>query len=882
MRPEKWLYTFPLRVRSLLEPGRVDQELDDELRYHIERRTEENIARGMAPEAARRDALLELRGLERTKQECQDVLPLRWLDHVRRDVRYALRMLAKNPAFTSVAVTALALGIGADTAMYTIAQGALCWDLGLDNPNEIVAVTSTSAAHGEQWSTSYPDFRDYRTRVKSLMGLAAYEFEPANLTDGSALPERYDCVRMSANGFSLIGQRPLLGRTFIAGDEKPGARAVVILGYHVWRDRYGGDRAIVGKAITIDEIPHTVIGVMPPGRRFPEETDLWVPLVPDAARERRESRSLMLFGRLRKGVPLASVRAEMTSLAGALAAQYPNTNKGITAVVMPVKQLYGLYYMEPLFLELFVAVGFVLLIACADVANMLLARATERAREISIRVAIGAGKAAILRQLLVESVGLSLSGGVLGWVVAKAGLRWFQSGVSVIPKPEWLHLSLDRGALVYLSAISVATGILFGLAPALRLAKSDVHAALKQAGGLVPGKPSLRLSHVLVGMQTALCVVLLAGAGLMVRSAVKLYSAPVGVRTAGVLTMQVNLPEAKYATEESWVAFHSELAKRLGSLPGVGLSGLASNLPLSGWIPFAFEFEGRSVNPIDRPEAGGLVVSTDYFELMQVRPLRGRLFLDTDGKSGPPAVIVNQSFAAKFWPLRDVLGGRLRIVDEHSAGTWLTVVGVVPDILQNFPQNLERDPLIYLPFAQRPDRRTLLMVRTSVPPQTVTDAIRREVQKMDAGLPLYDVRTLDEHIAQNRLTVNLFGGICSVFAGIATVLAATGLYAVIAHAVNRRRQEIGLRFALGATRRDIARLVFGQGIRPLVPGLVAGLALALGLTRLLRTLLVGVSPTDPATFAGAVSVLIAAALVGCAVPARRAMRVDPIVALRQE
>jgi putative ABC transport system permease protein len=879
MRPEKWLYTFPLRLRSLLERCRLDQELDDELRYHLERRTEENMARGMTPEAARRDALLDLRGLERTKQECQDAFPFRWLDHFRRDVRYAFRMLAKNPGFTAVAVAALALGTGADTAMYTIAQGALSWDMGLDHPNEIVAVTSS-----QQWSTSYPDFRDYRSQVKSLAGLAAYEFGPANLSGGDALPERYNCVAMSANGFSVMEQRPLLGRSFIAADEKPGSTAVVILGYHVWRDRYGRDPAIVGEAITINEIPRTVIGVMPPGRRFPEETDLWVPLVPDAVREQRDNRNLMLFGRLRKGVPLASVRAEMTSLAGNLAAQYPNTNKDITAAVMPIQQLYGLYYMEPLFLALFVAVGFVLLIACADVANMLLARATERAREISIRVAIGAGKAAILRQLLVESVALSLAGGVLGWAVAIGGLRWFDSGVSLIPKPVWLHLSLDRGALGYLSAISVATGILFGLAPALRLAKADVNAGLRQTGGsgLVAGKPSLRLSNALVGIQMALCVVLLAGAGLMVRSAVKLYSAPIGVTTAGVLTMQVNLPEAKYASEESLVAFHDELARRLTSVPDRELSGLASNLPFGGWIPFGFEFEGRSIDRLHRPEAGGLVVSDDYFQLMQVRPLRGRLFVDADGKSQPPAAIINQSFAAKFWPRGEVLGRRVRIVDEHSGGTWLTVVGVVPDILQNFRQNLERDPLIYLPFAQKPQRRTFLVVRATVPPQTLTDAIRREVRKIDAGLALYDVRTLDEHIAENRLTVNLFGAICSVFAGIATLLAATGLYAVIAHAVNRRTQEIGLRLALGATRRDIARLVFGQGIWPLVPGLVAGLALALGVTRLLRIVLVGVSPTDPLTFAGAVSVLIVAALLGCAVPARRAMRVDPIVALREE
>jgi predicted permease len=885
MRSQKWIYTVPLRLRSLFRRRRVDEELDEELRYHVERKTEENMARGMSAEEARRAALLDLRGVERTKQECQDVMPLVWLDHFRRDVHYAFRMLARNPGFAAVAVVALALGIGVDTAMYTIVNGALSWDMGLENRDEIVAVSSTNAGHSEDWSTSYPDFQDYRSRVKSLAGLAAYEIEAVNLSDSNGLPERYFCAEMSANGFSLVGQKPLVGRDFIPADERAGAAPIVMLGYHVWRDRYGLDPNIAGKTITINEIPRTVIGVMPPGRRFPEETDLWTPLVPDAGRDQRDNRDLMLFGKLRKDVPIASVRAEMTSIAQNLAAEYPNTNKDITAIVMPIMQITGLYFMKPLILALFVAVGFVLLIACVDVANMLLARAITRSREISIRVAIGAGKSSILRQLLTESLVLSAAGGLLGWPVAVGGLRWFDSGTSSIStRPVWLHLSLDQNAFVYLAAISIGTGILFGLAPGLRLIKTDIHIALKEGGGSgrVGGKSSMRLSNTLVAVQMALCVVLLADAGILVRSAMNMYAAPIGINTKDVLTMRVNLPEANYAKTDSWVAFQSDLAKRLAAVPGVALSGTASNMPMSGWIPFELEFEGRSDDSARRPEAGGLVVSNNYFEIMQVDAFRGRLFSNADAKSGPPVAVVNESFAAKFWPNEDALGKHIGVIAGRSPVAWLAIVGIVPDILQNSRQNLERDPLIYVPFAEMPQRQTFLIARTSVPPASLADTFRREVQRIDAGLPVYDVRTLDSRIAETRLSTSLFGAMCSVFAGIATVLAAIGLYAVIAHAVNRRTREIGLRIALGARRGDVMRLVAAQCMRPLVPGVVAGLLLALAGTQVFRGTLEGVSPTDPVTFAWTVVVLVFAALLGCVVPARRAMRVDPVVALRNE
>ena len=870
-------------MRAVTKRSRIEGEMDAELRFHIEAFAEDLVRGGVPREEALRRARIEFGGVERAKEECRDALALRIVDHVVRDLRFGLRLLIKNPGFTAAAVVALALGIGADTAMYSIVNGALSWDLGLDNRDRIVIVNSVNTGRSQEWGASYPDFRDFRAQTKSLAGLGAYLFTPVNLSDHSALPERYYCVQMSANGFSVVQQKPMLGRDFIPEDEKPGAPPVAMLTYHVWRDRYAQDPAILGKTVRVDEVPRVVIGVMPPGRRFPEETDLWIPLVPDAARERRNARELMLFGRLGDGVSLASARAEFSALAKGLATQYPDTNKDMTADVRPIMEITGLFYMKPLFLALFGAVGFVLLIACADVANMQLARAGERSREVSIRVAIGAGRVPIIRQLLVESVVLSIAGGFFGWFVAVGGLRWFDRGMGSAAKPVWLNLTLDRNSLLYLAAISIGTGILFGLAPALRLARTDVNAALKDGGSGVSGsKFGLRLSNLLVTCQMALCVVLLAGAGLMIRSAVKLYSAPIGVNISNVLTMRIHLPEKKYVTPESWKNFHENLNKRLSALPGVESASVASQLPLGSWTTFTFELEGRKSDEAQPPETGGLIVGNNYFQTMQVQPQRGRLFKDSEGVAGTLVALVNENFAEKYWPGEEALGKRLRVKQEETFGPWLTVAGVVPDILQNFRHNLQRDPLIYLPFAEQPARQMFLVARTQVPPTTLANAFRSEVQRLDENLALDDVRSLEERIAESRLTVSLFGGICTVFAGVATILAAIGLYAVIAHAVSQRTREIGLRMAMGASRGDVARLVFGQGIRPLAPGVAIGLVLALMVTRLLRVALVGVSPSDPLTFAGIVLVLAIAAALGCAVPARRAMKVDPMEALRYE
>jgi predicted permease len=541
---------FLRKLRALWHRRRLDRDLEDEIRFHLDMKSAETGDRAESRRRFGNPTVL--------KEGCREMWTFTALESCWHDLRYAFHAIAKNPGFTLIAVTALAVGIGADTAVFTIANGAISWNLGLDDLDRILLVGLAARGHSQEFGgASYPDVRDVRAQTKSLAGLAAYEFAPVNVSDSSGLPERYYCVRVSANGFAVAEMKPVLGRDFLPEDEQPGAAPVVMLSYHVWQDRYGKDPAILHRTVRVNEVPMAVIGVMPPLRRFPEDTDLWAPLVPDARLEKRDQRSLMLFGRVGEGVKLPTVRTELDTIAGRLAAQYPDTNKGLTASAHPIAQIAGVYAIRPLFVALWAAGGFVLLIACANVANMLLSRAAGRSREISIRVAIGAGRWGIIRQLLIESIVLSMAGGLLGWPVARGGLAWFESATSSVVKPPWLNLSLDTTAFAHLAAISIATGILFGLAPALRLAKVDVHTAIKDGGhGMAGARRSLRLAYWFVSFEMALCVVLLVAAGLMIRAAVNVYATPIGVDTADVLTMRINLPEAKYRGPEHEVAFH--------------------------------------------------------------------------------------------------------------------------------------------------------------------------------------------------------------------------------------------------------------------------------------------------------------------------------------
>ena len=794
-----------------------------------------------------------------------------------RDIRYAMRTLGKNPGFVVVAVTALALGIGANTTVFTVIGKALAFDLGVDHVERVVFLSATGNTRGGDFFRSYGDAREFVSHIRSITHLSAYRFVPSNVSDRNALPERYFAVQMTAGGFDIIGRKPALGRVFGPDDMRADAVPTVVLSHRIWGNRYGADRAILGRTIRVNDVPRVVIGVMPAGNQFPEDADLWLPLTPaDLA---SAGGVPVIFGRLADGLKLAAARAEVDTLARNAIQRAPDRFKGLVVDVEPILVMYGVYDSRPMLIAMLFAVGFVLLIACADVANILLARATARSREISIRIAIGAGRAQIVRMLLIESVLLAIAGGLAGWMVALAGLHWFDGLTAQAGRPAWVDFSMDARAFAYLAAISIGAGILFGLAPALRLAKVDVNSAVKDGGyGIAGGFAGQRLSGLLVVFEMTLSVVLLVAAGLMIRSSLRLYAAPLGVDAANVLTMHIHLPEAKYPRPEDQIAFHRELKRRLEALPGVEAASLASNLPDTGWLDFTMQAEGAT----GEDSAGGLVVGPDYFRVMRVHARTGRLFTDSDGIAGPPVAVVNDAFAAKFWPGEDPGGRRLKLTLGTNQPSWVSVVGVIPDIQQNFRHPTERDPLIYVPYAAAPERIMYLVARTRVPPAALAAAFRRRIQALDENLPAYDIGTLEERITRRRLDVTSFGALLTVFAVIALVLACVGLYGVAAHSVGLRRREIGIRIAMGGQTRNVVALVLGQGMRQVALGLAAGMPLAFAVTRVLRRALVGISPGDPVTFAGVAIVLLGAGLLGCAVPARRAVRVDPVEVLRSE
>jgi putative ABC transport system permease protein len=861
---------FLKRVRGLLRRKQLHRDLEDELRFHQEMLTED--VQGSARKQFGNPTSLE--------EACRDLWAFVWIETLWQDVRYAARTLAKRPGFTITVVLALALGIGANTTIYTVVRSALAFNIGVEHMERLVVITAVDAARRDPLSHSWTEYTDLRREVKSIQALAAYRMVLVNVSDSTGLPERYRGVQMSANGFAVAGTKPVMGRDFISDDERPGATPVVMLSYHIWQNRYGMDPSILGKTIRVDEVPRNVIGVMPSKMQFPADTDLWTPLDPNVRSD--AATNLILCGRLASGMQLQSARAEMDTIARRLEAKAPESYKGLIVDVQPFLHVIGFYSVRGILISVVFAVGFVLLIACADVANLLLARAAARAREISIRIAIGAGRARIVRQLLVESILLSGAAGLLGWLIALTGLRWFDAATFNPARPSWIGFSMNARAFAYLAAISIGAGILFGVAPAFRLAKVDVNSAVKDGGhGAAGGRRGQRLASALVVFEMVLCIVLLTGAGLTIRSAINTYSAPTGVSASHVLTMQMNLPEAKYPRAQDQVLFHRRLRAKLESLPGVDVVSLVSSLP-RGYVPyFPYQLEGQPpADPNHQSFTARLVVGPDYFRVMQVRARQGRMFSESDGIAGAPAAIVNESFAAKAWPGEKPIGKRLRLVPGPAPQPLLTVVGLVPDIQQNFQRPLERAPMIYLPYAAEPQREMVLVARTTVPPSTLREPFRREVQSLDENLPVYEVKTLEDVIALSRGDAGVLVALFSIFAGVALLLASVGLYAVVAHSVSQRTREIGVRMAVGGTTSGIIRLVFWQGMRRIVIGLAIGLPLAGAVTFVLRAVLVGVAPGDPLSLAGAALVLILAGLFGCAIPARRAVRVDPVVALR--
>jgi putative ABC transport system permease protein len=812
------------------------------------------------------------------------------------DIRFSLRTLFKSPGFTALTIAILAVGIGVNTAVFTVTNAVLFRGFPHVDPNNRILYID-SLRNGFGGSVSYPDFEDWRAQAHSFRGMAVVSNGGLRLilNDQSGTPETCDGTQLSADSFQVLGQKPILGRDFAPSDEAPGAPAVAILTYGFWQRRYAKDPSLVGRTIRLNGTPTTVIGIMPPGFDFPHHrVDLWVPLAPVPNLQKRDSRVLWFaFGRLADGATIRSAKAEMDTIGRRLESAYPLANQGVRPHLLKFHEAFIGRSAAARYSAIWGAVGFVLLIACANLANLLLARAIGRSREISVRIALGAGRARITRQLLVESVMLSSLGGVFGLLIAIASIRAYELFSNPPSSYNRWDYALDFRVFGYLVAISILTGLLFGLAPALRLAKLDINTALKDGGRGVAGGAGRRgLSALLVTGEMALAIVLLTGAGLMLRSFLNIYTADLGVRTGNLLTAAVRLPVDRYPSAQAAIAFFERLSVRLKSVPGVDSIALANSLPGLYAPRLSYELDGAP--PIEeqrRPTVSVVVIGPDYFRTVGAAVLAGREYNDFDRPSATPVVIVNQRFASAFWPAgEDPLGKRLRLFDAKRPDAWRTVVGVASNIVQNDNTGQTFNPVVYVPFWQRPAADIDVLAQTRVPPGTLERAFRHEIQAINSELVIYSglgsvegPKPLTESLALNNYwSEGVNATLFLILAAIAVLLAAFGIYAVIAHSVSLRTPEIGIRMAVGATARDIFRLVLLQGMYPVAGGLALGLGGAVALTRVLKSELVQVSPADPITLGVASGVLVLSSMLGCWIPVLRAMRVDPVVALRHE
>ena len=808
-----------------------------------------------------------------------------------QDLRYGLRMLAKNPGFTAVAVLTLALGIGANTAMFSVINGVLMRPLPFKDPGQLYTLWERNVKMGyEQNPPAAANFRDWRDRSSVFEQMAEFDAARTFNLAGTANPERVDGAAVSPGLFGLLGVEPMKGRTFASGEDTPGRDQVVMLSYGLWQRRFNADLSIVGKTVTIDAKACTVVGVMPPGFEFPGNTgtilniftapraQLWVPLaLPPGAWEQRSSHFLQVIARLKPGVALGQAEAEMDSIEQAIVKEHPHDYIGSDVKFVSLHtQVVGAY--RSALLVLFGAVAFVLLICCANVANLFLARAAWRQREVAIRSALGAGRLRLVRQLVTESLMLAAAGGVLGVLLASWGVSLLKL---ILPDnfPSADAIRINGQVLIFTILASVATGLIFGLAPAFQASKAQLTESLKEGERGADGFERSRLRSVLVVSEVALALVLLIGTGLMLQSFVRLQDVNPGFVPENVLTMEISLPEVRYPDPQK-AAFFAGLLEKVRALPGVKAAGAIGHLPLAGDIEsYAMQVEGRQPLPNEYANPDCHVVEPGYFEATKTPLVRGRYFDQRDAAQSPHALIINEVVARNVFPNENPIGKRLKMGFNDYTGE---IVGVVANTKH---LTLDQSPVeeVYTPFAQAPYWGTMVLtIRTSSRPLSLARSVRELVRGIDPDQPVSKVRSMDEvmeaSVAAPRFRTLLLGlfGLAALFLG------ALGIYGVMSYSVSQRTREIGIRIALGAAGPEVIKLVLRQGLRLTLAGLAIGLVGALGMTRLLSGMLYEVRPTDPMTFAG-VSVLLAAiALLASYIPARRATKVDPMVALRCE
>jgi putative ABC transport system permease protein len=802
------------------------------------------------------------------------------------DIRYGVRLLLKNPGLTAILVLALALGIGANSAIFSVVNALLLRPLPYKDSGRLVWVWETQPQLSQAPFTP-ADFLDYQSQNKSFEQVATYFTQSLTLT-GREEPERLRGSVVSADFFSILGVQPLVGRTLLPQEGQPGAERVAVISQGLWERRFNSDRGVLGKALTLNGTNFTVVGVMPQDFRYPSPaTDMWLnprQVIPersvgstDDVRVNRKNHWLPMIARLKSGVSVEQAQADMEAVARQLGQQY-NSNHGVKVISLQ-ERIVG--DVRPTLLALLGAVGLVLLIACANVANLLLARASSRQREFAIRTAHGASRLRVIRQLLTESILLALLGCGVGLLLAYWGVELLTSALPS-DTPRLKEIGLDWRVLVFTLLVSLLTGLAFGLAPALRASAVNLTDSLKEGGrGSSEGFRSNRVRSLLVVSEVALSLVILVTAALLVRSYQRLQVVDPGFETSNMLTLQLSLPVAKYDDDAKQSAFFQQLVQRLEALPQVKAVALANDIPLVGDMQTsAPRIEGRANSTVEGSLAGVHAVSQNYFQVIGTPVLKGRAFTSADTLNSPPVIIINNTMAQRLFPNEEPIGKRIRFSDDAKV-PWEEIVGVVGDIKH---EGLDAKPFMetYLPFTQSPRSLMAVMIRTTNDPTNLVSAARNSVLEVDRDQPVYDIKTMEqrlsESIAPRRLSMVLFVS----FAGLALLLAAVGVYSVISYSVNRRTHEMGIRMALGARALDVLKLVVWQGMTLALVGIVIGVLAAFALTRLMSGLLYGVSATDPFIFAGVALMLVIIALLACLIPARRATKVDPMIALRYE
>jgi predicted permease len=805
------------------------------------------------------------------------------MDTLTQDLRYALRTLLKSRTFTAVALLALALGIGANTAIFTVVNAVLLRPLPYKDPDRLVLIqTNNPPQKIKQAPTSWPDFLDWSDQNSVFEEMAAFSRWSTIITSGNE-PERLPTGFVSGNFFSTLGVNPVAGRAFSEGEDLAGAEPVVVLGSGLWKRRFGSDPSLVGQTVTLSGKAYTVIGIAPDlFKDLSGQVDAWLPIIRDADGESRDNRELRAIGRLKPGVSREQADAEMGAIAARLQESYPKTNAGWGANVAALHESIVGDVRAPLWI-LLGAVCFVLLIACANVANLLLARAAGRRKEVAIRTALGASRPRIIRQLLTESLLLSAAGGAAGLLLAVCGARLL---VAISPDdiPRLSEINLDGRVLIFACVVSLATGLVFGLAPALQASKLNLNESLKEgARGSSEGFRRNRVRSLLVISELALALVLLIGAGLLIKSFIRVRSVDPGFNPEGILTVELSLPYKKYRLPQARVAFFDELMARLESLPGAQSAGLTLNLPLNGGGISAWHgvvLEGHPITPEEMTQTENRIISPSYFRTMGIPLLKGREFTAQDNRQDAPHIVtVSDTLAKRLWPDEDPIGKRIRF--GHDEPFAREVVGVVGDV-KRFGLEGAEDWATYVPYAQQPWTEMVIVARAASEPASLAGAIKAAVQAVDKDQPIHNAKTLDAIIANSTSQRRFNLLLLAVFAAVALILAAVGIYGVMSYSVTRRTHEIGIRMALGATPRDVLGMIVGQGLALASVGVGVGVAAAYGVTRVLESLLYGVSPTDPLTFAATALLLASVAVAASFIPARRATRVDPMVALRYE